>query len=110
MRRVGRTFVIGLLFLILKSDKKFIMSLTRKDLETMSLAQLPIGKAGRIVSIDGASKLARRMMEMGLVPGAPIRVIKTAPLGDPLEISVHRYRLALRRTEAQAIQVAHHQD
>lgn len=59
----------------------------------------------RVVAIDGRSSLVRRMMEMGIVPGAPIRVIKSAPLGDPLEISVRSYRLALRRVEAQAITV-----
>lgn len=78
----------------------------KKEAGVLSLAQLPIGTKGRVVSIDGASLLARRMMEMGLVPGAPVRVIKSAPLGDPLEISVHRYRLALRRAEAQAVTVA----
>lgn len=73
----------------------------------LSLDRLPIGARGRVVSIDGAaSLLARRMMEMGLVPGAPVRVIKVAPLGDPLEISVHRYRLALRRAEARAVTVS----
>jgi Fe2+ transport system protein FeoA len=44
-------------------------------------------------------------MEMGLVPGAPVRVVKTAPLGDPIQVCVHNYHLALRRTEAKSIQV-----
>jgi ferrous iron transport protein A len=44
-------------------------------------------------------------MEMGLVPGAPIRVVKVAPLGDPIQVCIHNYHLALRRTEARAIQV-----
>jgi Fe2+ transport system protein FeoA len=42
---------------------------------------------------------------MGVVPGAPVRVIKTAPLGDPIEVRVRGYNLALRRTEAQTISV-----
>lgn len=70
-----------------------------------SLAQLPIGVEASVVSIDGRSALARRMMEMGLVPGAPVRIIKAAPFGDPLEISVRRYNLALRRSEAQIVTV-----
>jgi ferrous iron transport protein A len=45
------------------------------------------------------------LMEMGVVPGAPVRVIKAAPLGDPLEVRVRGYHLALRRTEAQRILV-----
>ncbi len=70
-----------------------------------SLAHLSSGKRARVVSVDGKSALVRRMMEMGVVPGASVRVIKSAPLGDPLEISVCCYRLALRRAEAQAVTV-----
>jgi Fe2+ transport system protein FeoA len=44
-------------------------------------------------------------MEMGLVPGAPVRVVKAAPLGDPIQICIHNYHLALRRVEARSIRV-----
>jgi Fe2+ transport system protein FeoA len=44
-------------------------------------------------------------MEMGVVPGAPVRVVKFAPLGDPLEVRVRNYHLALRRSEAETIMV-----
>lgn len=71
-----------------------------------SLDQMSVGAKGQVVSVDGRSSLVRRMMEMGIVPGAAVRVIKSAPLGDPLEISVRSYRLALRRAEAQAVTVA----
>lgn len=70
-----------------------------------SLNLLPHGVAARVVSIRGGSAVSRRLMEMGVVPGAPVRVIKAAPLGDPIEVRVHSYHLALRRTEAQAITV-----
>ncbi len=71
-----------------------------------SLAHLPVGVQARVISVQGRSAVARRLMEMGVVPGAPVRVIKAAPLGDPLEIRVRGYHLALRRTEAQTIIVA----
>ena len=45
-------------------------------------------------------------MEMGLVPGAPVRVVKAAPLGDPIQICIHNYHLALRRVEARSIRVS----
>jgi len=45
-------------------------------------------------------------MEMGLVPGASISVVRTAPLGDPLQIKIRDYQLALRRTEAEMINVS----
>ena len=70
-----------------------------------SLAHLPVGVEARVISVNGSSAVARRLMEMGVVPGAPVRVIKTAPLGDPLEIRVRGYHLALRRSEAQTISV-----
>jgi ferrous iron transport protein A len=71
----------------------------------LSLAKLPIGKQARVLGVNGSGAIARRLMEMGVVPGAPIRVIKAAPLGDPIEIRVRGYHLALRRTEAQTIAV-----
>jgi ferrous iron transport protein A len=70
-----------------------------------SLANLPIGAQARVLSVNGTGAIARRLMEMGVVPGAQVRVIKAAPLGDPIEIRVRGYHLALRRTEAQTITV-----
>jgi ferrous iron transport protein A len=71
----------------------------------LSLDCLPPGAAGRVVSVGGSGPVARRLMEMGVVPGAPVRVVKFAPLGDPLEVRVRDYHLALRRSEAQTISV-----
>ncbi len=70
-----------------------------------ALNVLPYGVAARVVAVDGESAVARRLMEMGVVPGAPVCVIKSAPLGDPIEVRVRGYHLALRRTEAQSIKV-----
>jgi ferrous iron transport protein A len=66
---------------------------------------LPYGVGARVVGVAGTAAVSRRLMEMGVVPGARVSVIKSAPLGDPLEIRVRSYHLALRRTEAAAIQV-----
>jgi ferrous iron transport protein A len=71
----------------------------------LSLAGLSLGVQARVLAIKGHGAIARRLMEMGIVPGAPVRVIKRAPLGDPIEIRVRGYHLALRRTEAQTILV-----
>jgi ferrous iron transport protein A len=70
-----------------------------------SLATLPIGAQARVIAVNGTGAVARRLMEMGVVPGAQVRVIKTAPLGDPIEVRVRGYHLALRRNEAQTITV-----
>jgi ferrous iron transport protein A len=70
-----------------------------------TLNALPYGQEARVVSVEGESAVARRLMEMGVVPGAPVCVIKAAPLGDPIEVRVRGYHLALRRAEAETIKV-----
>ena len=71
----------------------------------VSLDRLRAGAPARVLAVKGTGPVARRLMEMGVVPGAPVRVIKAAPLGDPLEVRVRGYHLALRRSEAQSISV-----
>src|SRR5215211_9250167 len=71
----------------------------------VSLDALEAGRHARVTAVSGSGALARRLMEMGVVPGAPVRVIKAAPLGDPLEVRVRDYHLALRRSEAQTVSV-----
>lgn len=73
--------------------------------DILSLDALPRGVSARVMAVDGTGAVARRLMEMGVVPGAPVRVIKTAPLGDPIEVRVRNYHLAVRRSEAQTISV-----
>lgn len=72
----------------------------------VALDSLPFGTPARVVSVGGEGSLALRLLEMGVVPGAPLCVIKSAPLGDPIEVRVRGYHLALRRTEARAILVS----
>src|SRR5215203_6031196 len=71
----------------------------------VSLDALEAGQHARVLAVRGSGAVARRLMEMGVVPGAPVRVIKAAPLGDPLEVRVRNYHLALRRSEAQTVSV-----
>jgi ferrous iron transport protein A len=71
----------------------------------LTLDELAPGARARVLAVEGSGPVARRLMEMGVVPGAPVRVVKAAPLGDPLEVCVRNYHLALRRTEAQTIKV-----
>ncbi|MGI8469243.1 MAG: FeoA family protein [Pyrinomonadaceae bacterium] len=70
-----------------------------------TLAQLPIGKEAKVLSIQENGAISKRLMEMGVVPGVSVRVVKTAPFGDPIEIRIRNYSLALRRSEAQSIRV-----
>ena len=70
-----------------------------------SLADLPLGQQAEIVSIDCERRLSRRLMEMGLLPGTRVRVVRAAPLGDPIELRLRNYSLSVRRAEATKIAV-----
>ena len=70
-----------------------------------ALHELQSGERGVIAALDCEPSIARRLMELGLVPGTEIEMIRRAPLGDPLEVSVRGVRLSLRRSEACRIDV-----
>lgn len=71
----------------------------------MNLTNLPIGSRAKVVSVNGNNAISKRLMEMGVVPGVSVRIVKSAPFGDPLEIRVRGYHLAMRKNEADAIEV-----
>ena len=70
---------------------------------TPSLADLSPGQAAEIISIGCDRRISRRLMEMGLLPGTRVRLIRLAPLGDPLELRLRGYALSVRRAEATRI-------
>ena len=72
----------------------------------MTLDRIPRNVNARVVSIEASEAHGLRLMEMGLVPGASVRVVRSALLGDPIQVCIRNYHLALRRVEAQAITVA----
>lgn len=65
------------------------------------------GKVGMTLKIRqiGDSELKERMMTMGLIPGTKVEVLRSAPLGDPIAIRVRSYNLALRKADAEYVQV-----
>jgi len=75
------------------------------DLQHISLAALPHGAQARVAAIRGSGTWSQRLMEMGVIPGVAISVVRTAPLGDPLQICLRNYHLALRRVDADKITV-----
>lgn len=72
----------------------------------MNLANLKVGAEAKVVEVIGQTAVTRRLMEMGVVPGVSVKVIKTAPFGDPIQIRVRGYSLAMRKTEAETIVVS----
>jgi ferrous iron transport protein A len=71
----------------------------------MTLAQLPAGETARVAAFTDENAVSRRLMEMGVIPGVSVQMVKSAPFGCPIEIRVRGYSLALRRSEAQSIEL-----
>lgn len=71
----------------------------------MNLAQLKPGEKGKITAIGTIGPLKRRLMDMGVLIGEEVKVVKIAPLGDPMEVTIKHYQLSLRKQEAQGIAV-----
>jgi ferrous iron transport protein A len=71
-----------------------------------SLDTLGPGEQGRITGLTGATDIRRRLLEMGLTPGTLLRVVRFAPLGDPIDVEVRGYHLSLRKHEARQVMLA----
>ncbi len=69
------------------------------------LSELAEGERARVLQVEAHDEVGLRMLEMGLTPGVEVRMVGTAPLGDPLVFEVRGYRLSLRRVEAARIEV-----
>ena len=70
-----------------------------------TLKTIKPGDTARVVKVHGEGAVKRRIMEMGITKGASIAVRKTAPLGDPIEITVRGYELSIRKADAELIEV-----
>ena len=70
-----------------------------------TLREVKIGKSAKVIKLHGEGALRRRIMDMGITKGVEIYIRKTAPLGDPLELTVRGYELSLRKADAELIEV-----
>ncbi|MBO4696555.1 MAG: ferrous iron transport protein B [Lachnospiraceae bacterium] len=71
----------------------------------MNLKELPIGKTATVLSVGGEGALRQHLLDMGLIPGAEVTMVKHAPMGDPIEIRVQSYELTIRLSDAERIAV-----
>lgn len=74
-------------------------------IELRSLRELEIGESAQIVTVGGEDQLRKHLLDMGLIPGTYVKLVKYAPLGDPMQLTVHGYELTLRLADAEHIQV-----
>lgn len=70
-----------------------------------TLAELAAGERGRVAQIGGDADATRRLMDLGLIRGTTVEVVRRAPLGDPMEVKLRGFMLTLRRSEAEHITV-----
>lgn len=68
-----------------------------------TLKNTKVGEIVKVIKIEGEGALRRRIMDMGIIRGVTIYVRKTAPLGDPVEITVRGYELSIRKADAEMI-------
>ncbi len=66
---------------------------------------LTVGQKGSVKAINAPRQLKRRLMDMGFTKGVGVEVIKMAPMGDPMEVSIRGYHLCLRKAEARSIEL-----
>ncbi len=69
----------------------------------MTLKDLPIGKTATILTTGGEGALRQHFLDMGLIPGADVTMVKYAPMGDPIQVQIHSYELTLRLADAEKI-------
>ena len=71
----------------------------------MTLKELAIGKSAVIRTVGASGALRQHFLDMGVIPGAEVTLMKYAPMGDPMELRIHGYELTLRVEEAKKIEV-----
>ncbi|MCI6421115.1 MAG: ferrous iron transport protein B [Firmicutes bacterium] len=71
----------------------------------MTLKELKKGKTASILSVGGEGALRQHFLDMGLIPGAEVTMVKLAPMGDPMELRIHGYELTLRLADAEKIEI-----
>ena len=71
----------------------------------MTMDELTVGQTGAVKAINAPKQLKRRLMDMGFTKGVGVEVVKMAPMGDPMEVTVRGYHLWLRKAEAGVIEL-----
>ncbi len=70
-----------------------------------TLAGLLVGESGIVKDVKGDTNITKRLMEMGIIPGTSVKVVKAAPFGSPLQVKVRGYNLAIRKSEAEFVEI-----
>ena len=71
----------------------------------MTLKDLEIGTSGVIIAVGGEGSLRQHFLDMGVIPGAEVTLMKYAPMGDPMELRIHGYELTLRLADGEKVEI-----
>ena len=71
----------------------------------MTLREVQVGQSAKVLKLNGTGPVKRRIMDMGITKGQLVQVIRVAPLGDPIEVTVRGYELSIRKADAEMIEV-----
>jgi ferrous iron transport protein A len=80
--------------------------MTNAGVPTRTVADLRVGETGIVENIVGGGTLRRRLLELGVLRGTPVRVVRIAPLGDPIELEVRHASVSIRHYDAHSIRLA----
>ncbi|GAB4199243.1 MAG: hypothetical protein OHK0013_09190 [Sandaracinaceae bacterium] len=80
--------------------------MTNAGVPSRTVADLRVGETGIVERIVGGGALRRRLLELGVLPGARVRVVRIAPLGDPIELEVRHASVSIRHYDAHSIRLA----
>ena len=76
-----------------------------KEGNFVNLRELGIGKSAKVLKVGGSGALRQHFLDMGIIPGAEVTLMKYAPMGDPMELRIHGYELTLRLDDAAQIEI-----
>lgn len=79
-------------------------------MENKRLNELEVGKTGKILKVNGQGATRQHLLDMGLIPDAVIKLVKFAPMGDPIEFKIHGYELTLRKDDAADIEIIDYEE
>ena len=81
------------------------MPATIEEVTTVPIGKVRVGHAGKLVVSGACDCTLQRLMAMGLLPGAEVKVIRVAPLGDPIVLQTRGFQVSLRKAEAQGLAI-----
>ena len=89
----------------LRQKDKGLMIMSEKKIISRTLADLPIGQEAVIKTVGGEGNLRCRFLDMGLIPRTKVKIMKVAPMGDPIQIHLRGYDMTIRKEDAAMIEL-----